>query len=512
MRKKGIWLDSHTFTEFPGNSSGSLSKEIATRGTSVDYFSMAMMYLPNPDPVLRKTGKQITVYNELLSDPHLGGCVSSRKAGVKSLNWSVDRGLARTKQAKLVEDCFNALDMDRIFSEVLNAPLYGYQPLEVMWEKTPSGWWLPKDVVGKPQHWFNFGPDNALQYRSIDNIMGAPVPPRKFLLARYEATYANPYGTAELGRVFWPITFKRGGMKFWVTFAEKYGMPFILGKLPRGREEKEYQELADQLEAMVQDAVAVVPDDATVTVGGDGNKGATPSSGDIYEKLLDFCKAEVSIAILGQNLTTEVKSGGSFAASKSHMAVRSDIVNSDRKLTERVFNDLIGWIFELNFGEGDRPVFTMFEDQDVDISLAMRDKVLTDTGVKFTPAYYKRTYGLGDDEFKVTATAAAPSSGLASDLNPGAQFSEGATHTYPDQAAIDAVSQGIDPASLQAEMQGVLRPVIDLINAGNSKEEVLKRLAAAYPEMNADDLVKTAQTRDLRHGTHGPGQCQQAMR
>lgn len=34
---------------------------------------------------------------------------------------------------------------------------------------------------------------------------------------------------------FWPVAFKKGGMKFWLRFAEKFGSPWVIGKHPRGR-------------------------------------------------------------------------------------------------------------------------------------------------------------------------------------------------------------------------------------------------------------------------------------
>ncbi len=153
------------------------------------------------------------------------------------------------------------------------------------------------------------------------------MPDKKFLLVQHEATYKNPYGVPSLSRCFCPVTFKCGGMKFWVIFSEKYWMPFLVGKHPRGAAQSETDKLADMLEAMVQDAVAVIPDDSSVEIKEAGGKGA---SADIYAKLLEFCKAEVSIAMLGQNLTTEV-SGGSYAAAESHMQVRKDIINANKK-------------------------------------------------------------------------------------------------------------------------------------------------------------------------------------
>ena len=161
-------------------------------------------------------------------------------------------------------------------------------------------------------------------------------------------------------------------MKFWVVFTEKYGMPHLIGKHPRGATKEETNTLADMLEDMVQDAIAVIPDDSSVEIQ-EANKS---SSAEIYEKLIDKMNAEISKAILGQTLTTEIGSTGSYAAANTHMAVRQDIVDSDKKLVESVINQLIQWIYEINYSREDVPKFELFEPEDVDLTLAQRDKEL----------------------------------------------------------------------------------------------------------------------------------------
>ncbi|MEW6115368.1 MAG: DUF935 family protein [Nitrospirota bacterium] len=485
MPKRGLWINPTTFMHFSEKQAGSLADlgvEVATRKRSIDFYSLGM-YLPNPDPVLKKMGKDIDVYNELLVDAHLGGCVTSRKSGVKSLEWEIDRGKSKSRTSKLITDVFKNLDIDRIIGEILNAPLFGYQPLEVMWEK--GSYWLPRDVVGKPQRWFVFSEENELRLRTKENcINGEKLPPKRFLLARHEATYENPYGFPLLSRCFWPVTFKKGGYKFWVTFIEKFGMPFIIGKLPRGLDRKEYDALADMLQNMVQDAIAVVPDDSSVEIGGGSGKGSGSGSGssDIYDRLISSCKTEISIAILGQNLTTEVK-GGSYAATQGHMQVRKDIRDADKKIVENVFNTLIGWIFELNFGSGERPVFSLYEEEDVDKTLAERDKTLSDTGqVKFTKQYFMREYGFEEGDIEVVSPEAR---------KPGsteAEFAERSTELFPDQQAIDDLIESISPEELQKQVEGVLKPVIDLINEGSSPEEIMEKLTEAYPNMDTSAI------------------------
>lgn len=456
----------------------SLSDEIATRKKAIDFYYLAR-YLPNPDPILKKQGKDITVYEELLTDARVSGCAGSRKAGVLSLEWDIDRGKAKSRQAKLIIDVFkNQLDIYQIISEAIEAVFFGYSVLEVTWEKAGS-YILPSRIQAKPQNWFLFDTEGSLRFRSKENpIDGEPVPEYKFIIVQHNATYKNPYGEAVLSKCFWPITFKRGGIKFWVIFAEKYGMPYMVGKHPRGTSKEETEKLADLLEQMVQDAVAVIPDDSSVEIMEAGGKS---SSSQIYRDLIDYCNSEIAIAILGQNLSTEVKEG-SYAAAQSHMYVRKDLIDTDKKMIEKTFNALIKWIYKLNFADGDMPQFTMYEEEDVDKDLAERDEKLTNSmqksGLRLSKRYYQKAYGLEDEDIEADT-----------DENVPAEFAEKSS-PFPDQQAVDEAVEALTPEELQKQMEGVLKPIIDLINQGDDYNSVMEKLIETFPDMNTDELEK----------------------
>jgi phage gp29-like protein len=474
--KKGIWVSQTEYLRF-GESDRPLSQEIATRNRSIDFTSLGM-YLPNPDPVLKKLGKDVAVYKELLGDAHLGGCVTSRKAGTKSREWAVDRNKSRSKPAKVIEAAFRNLDIDRIVGEMLDAPLFGYRVMEVLWESS-GGYLLPRDVVGKPPQWFVFDEEARLRFRTKqDYIRGEAVPDRKFLVVSHEADYENPYGFPALSRCFWPVTFKKGGIKFWVIFSEKYGMPYLVGKHPRGATTGEINKLLDMLENMVQDAIAVVPEDAEVDIKEAGGKAA---SADIYEKLLSYCKGEISIALLGQNLTTEVK-GGSFAATTGHMEVRQDVVDGDRRLVEGAFNHLISWIYEMNFAGGERPVFSLYEEEDVDAALADRDSKLMSGGqVRFTKKYFQKAYGFDEEDIEIVPPA------------PPQPFMPAFAESAGDAATADLVraQEAVDGSApeggdLAAQSEKLLAPVIEMLQKGRFEniEQAMGSLAEIFPKMD----------------------------
>jgi phage gp29-like protein len=102
--------------------------------------------------------------------------------------------------------------------------------VEILWASGDSSLRIA-DLIGKPVRWFGFDTDNHPRFRSAGNPwLGEELPFGKFVFARHFPTYDNPYGLRLLSRCFWPAAFKKGGIKFWVTLAEKYGMPFMLGK------------------------------------------------------------------------------------------------------------------------------------------------------------------------------------------------------------------------------------------------------------------------------------------
>ena len=443
MRKRQKMKVANNVTASFAEPKRSMTEEIATRKTAYDFFGLNM-FLPNPDPILKKQGQNITVYRDMLIDDRVGGNLGRRKAGVLQLQWDLDHGrgaVARTRQNKIIhatiEGLLNGLDINRIITEILDAVTYGYQPMEMLWNKTTSGLILPRDIVGKPAEWFLFDTDNALRFKSRkEPLYGEVPPPNSFLCPTSGASYANPYGQALMSRCFWPVTFKKGGWRFWITFAEKYGQPFAIGKIRRGANSAEMNDLADKLQAMVQDAIAVIYDDSSVELLSDDSKGA---SSDLFRGIIAEANSAISTVILGHAGAGESvsgKLGGEAAATEA----AKDIIDADRRIVNAAFNHLIAIINSLNWQAApeDLPQFGLWEDEDVDTKQAERDDKLTGplaaSGLAFTADYYKRTYNLEDSDLVVKEAPIKPT-GPVSFADPvGPEFT-------PDQQSLENMAE-----------------------------------------------------------------------
>jgi phage gp29-like protein len=375
-----------------------ISEQIATRQNSSDFMTSLMGTLPNPDPILKKLNKTIEVYEDLMYDSRVKATTESRKSAVLSMEWEI---VGKNPEAELLfyTDLFNKWTMEDKVSEMLDAALFGYKPFEIIWG-IENGKVIPFDFIGKPPRWFGYDQENNLRFYSESHpFEGEPVSMDNFIVVRKNPTYDNPHGKAALSPCFWPVIFRKNGFKFWTIFVEKFGMPFLLAKAPEGAKETEIEAVADMLEDMVQDAIAVTPKGYEVEIA---EAAQGKGSGDsIHKVYIEKSDTEIAMAILGTNLTTEV-SGGSLAASQSHMEVRKDIIESDRRLVEGGFNELIKKTHTMNF-TSEPPKIRFFAEEDIDKTLAERDKLILDGNpeFKFTPEYYQKKYNLEDTDFEI---------------------------------------------------------------------------------------------------------------
>nr|DAK30754.1 MAG TPA: portal [Caudoviricetes sp.] len=445
-----------------------LIRVIASRANAIDYWSF-MHYLPNPDPVLKKMGKDISAYREILSDSHVGGCVRRRKAAIKGLEWRITP-TGNEKTDEILTALFDRLPMSHIISQILDATLFGYQALEVMWE-SENGLLLPTAIVGKPQEWFVFDEENQLMLRTKDNSNGALVPEKKFLLATQQADFLNPYGRADLAMCFWAATFKKGGFKFWLEFMEKYGSPWLVGKHPRQAQIHEIDELLDSMEKMLGTAVAAIPEDSSIDLKESASKGA---SSQVFDDFLRYCKSEIAIALLGQNQTTEAEANR--ASASAGLEVTRDIRNDDASLVEGVFNQLLSWICELNFSVDTLPTFELFEQESIDKLQAERDKILTEIGVSFTEQYIHRTYDF--EEGDIVMQEISPNPSLQKKGTDKVDFAE----PIP-KSVIETIGEQLEVEG-EVVVETWLHDIRDRLGQAESLEDFRNQLDSLIPELS----------------------------
>lgn len=361
--------------------------------------------LPNPEPVLRAMGQPITVYRNLLADPLVMGLRRRRISAVLAMQSGFHPdGCTRTPPAVL--DACKAMlsthNIPNLVRDWMDGAFFGYRVSEVMWEANKAGV-MPVQVIAKPCEWFAFEPVNSeLRFKPLASVAGVAVPDRKFIVVGRLRTWDNPYGEPDLAACFWPVTFKRAGLKFWMTFTEKYGMPWAVGKLPREAPKTEVDDLADKLDSMVRDAIAVVPEDSSVefmNIKGDFNA-------DLFERLVMFCRSEISIALLGNNQSVEAETN--LASAQAAHKVEAYLRDDDAQMVADGFNQLIRMFCEVNYPNTVPPVFGFWEQEEIDEQRIARDELLVQAGAVFTDEYWMRTYNLQPGDIAAAAAQVSP--------------------------------------------------------------------------------------------------------
>lgn len=442
---------------------------IASRANSVDSFS-AMQYLPNPDPILKKMGKDIAAYREILVDATVGSAVKRRKSAIKGLDWRIVEDTP-SREGEILEVFFNRIDLNQLLNELLDACLFGYSPLEIMWT-AQDGLYLPERIIGKPPEWFTFNDENELRFRTKkEPTKGEALPENKFLLAVQNGSYINPYGMGDLALCFWPAVFKRGGLKYWFQFTEKYGAPWVVGKHPRSTTSDEIDLLLDALEALVGNSVGAIPNDSSVEIMTNSGSG---KSGEAYENLLRFCRSEISIALLGQNQTTE--SDTNHASASAGLQVADNIRDDDAEMVMSVINtQLIPFIYEYNFNEKNLARFELYEQESIDKLQAERDELLSKSGARFTNQYWQRTYGLEEGDL-MEVTEPMPQTNTLS-------FAENVEELEPEivlENAVKLLPNPIDTWRVQ---------IFDFFKTGGAVV-ARDRIAELMPKLNDDEIVE----------------------
>ncbi|MHB9292673.1 hypothetical protein Holit_01775 [Hollandina sp. SP2] len=376
----------------------------ATRQRANDFLRL-MRTLSDPDPILRKMGRGITALQELLTDSHLESVWSVRCSAASGAQWFCSAGGEGAKEkeaAQVFAEQLGSLDIPRIIEEMMDAVAYGYSPLEVIWVPD-NGRWGIGDIVGKPPQWFEFDQENRLVFRT--GVIGTEMlPENRFLIARHRPSYANPYGVKVFSKCYWPVTFKKNGFRWWTVFVEKYGGAFMYGKYPSNAGEQYKAELLSALERMIADAVAIAPSESEITIDSLANKGSVST---VHKEYIEASNKEISKAVLGQTLTTDIGSAGSYAAAQAHNLVRQDLAAADRRRISTCFNRLAAvWTF-YNYGADVLPPsFEFIKDEDLQKDRVERDVKLYTIGWRPKKTYIQREYEIPEEDFDIVESAA----------------------------------------------------------------------------------------------------------
>jgi phage gp29-like protein len=358
--------------------------------------------LLNQDDTLlqRGGGKGLRIYDELERDAHAFAVLDKRKKAVTARPWDVAAGgdgPLDQEAADIVKTVLGQIQYNRICREQLDATLKGYAVGEVMWGLRGSLMGIT-DVIAREQRRFVFDVEGQPRLLTPqDMLKGIELPDKKFVVHRHGAKDGSPYGLGIGSRLFWPVYFKRKDISFWMIFLDKFGSPTPVGKYPAGTLPQDQQLLMNAVQAIAQESGIIIPEGMVIELLEAQRSGDQGS----YERLARYMDEQISEAVLGETLTTNVSSGGggNRALGEVHKEVSDQLTKDDSDMLCDTHNEtLVKWIVEYNMPGAavNLPKVQRDFGEPEDLQKrASRDLTLRQMGADFTDVYIRETYGDG---------------------------------------------------------------------------------------------------------------------
>jgi len=432
-------------------------------------------------------------------DTHLSAELLKRKNAVNSLNFGIApygegsklKEKPDKKDEKVADFCrdvlFSMPDFEDSLFDLLDAIGKGFAASEILWDVDGSNTVIT-GLKWIHQKRLTFVKDFSPRIITDQNLFGEEIPPFKVVYHRHKARSGYDTRAGMLRVCAWMYLFKNYSIKDWVAFCEVFGMPLRLGKYHPGASTDDKDALVTAIQALGADAAGIISDSTEIEFV-EAMKGSTKEN--VYKALADFCNREISKAIVGATLTTDVGEKGSYAASKTHNEVRLDLVKSDswslaNTLRMQVLRPLVGF----NFG-WDAPVpwfqFHLQEPEDLK-TLSEVYKNLVEFGQPVSAEHVRDRFGIPmPEEGETLLQVRGPEQPAAPASLKMIMKSAKRDENRFSQEDVDNLSRDGAIAANRA-VSALLKPVLDMIEGAESLEEIGEKIYTLYPMLDGKEF------------------------
>lgn len=372
--------------------------EIATtrdgRDITRGYVSPFEQLAPQDSVLLARGAGNYQIYREVLRDDQVKSTLAQRFGAVVSKPCEVEPGGKRAidkAAADSLKEQLNNCGWDAATSKMLYGVYYGYGVAEMMWGR--EGRYVTIDKI-KVRDRRRFAFDGAMQLRMLTMSHPSPgelLPERKFWNFCTGADHDDePYGLGLAHWLYWPVFFKRNGIKFWMIFLEKFGTPTTKGTYPGGASADERRRLLDALQAISTDAGVIVPEGMGIELIEAARSGTAD-----YTALYDRMDKAISKVVAGHSGSAD-STPGKLGGEDNARDVRQDIIKADADLICESFNTgPARWLTEWNFPGAALPrVFRQIDEGEDLKELSEVHKNLDAMGFEpESPEFINETYG-----------------------------------------------------------------------------------------------------------------------
>lgn len=291
----------------------------------------------------------------LAKDAHLQAVSNTRQQALTALPWEVvpcpqaeDQGAATEAAAYVSERLLALASWEDTLNHLATATGPNVAVTELIWEDAELA-----DTVDVPGHrlmgdMFN-GPGLFIEIdETTEDVL---ITPGKFVKFHPRANAGFPFRMTRTHATVVPYLMIHFSRTDWLSFSEIYGMPWRWATFADGSMPDSRNEVLEMLQNMGTDAAAGFDEGVTI------NTLQAQGTGETYQNQLAWAEKKLSILWLGQTLTTDSGTHGSYAAARVHENVRADLLLGDlrgeaRMVRGQVFRPMV----ELKFPTRDMPL------------------------------------------------------------------------------------------------------------------------------------------------------------
>ncbi len=442
-----------------------------TRG----YVSPLQLLQPTDTVLMGRGGGDLRLYQELLRDDQVKSTWASRQLAVVSASWEVQPGgtsAADQAAADFMSEQLANIQFDQVTAKMHFGVFYGFAVGECLWGRDGRHV-VMTDIKVRNRRRFRFDGASRLRLLTSERPDGELVPDRKFWAFATGADHDDdPYGLGLGHWLYWPVFFKRNGLRLWLVFLDKFGQPTAKGTYPPSSTEQQKQRLLQALQAIHSDSGISVPEGMQIELI-EAARSGTADYVQLYDRM-DRAIAKVILGHTGSSESTAGRLGGEDMAGD----VRDDITKADADVLCASFNQgPVRWLTEWNFPGARPPQVWRKMEQPEDLSkVAERDERIARLGYRPTLKYIQETYG---DGWEVDDRPPAP----AQPGPFGFAESDDSARVRPD-AMTDQLERNVE-----AGMVALMEPVRRLVQTAGSLQEIRDGLFALFPDMPTDQLA-----------------------
>lgn len=362
--------------------------------------------LQNPDVVLTKDNKTITALYELMYDARIQSCISKRTNALKAYDIDIQAsGVTKNKLNALKSYINDTIDVDDLIDNDADTYCLGFKTYEIMM-KYINDYQCP---ILKPRlpDTMGFDQDDNLLFLSQKNPNGEIMPAYKFIVKRIKPADDQPYGESSLSRCYWYYVFKRIALRYWAQGTEEYAKPRPFAEYPLGWSTAEVTAFGDKIMDFAKRGLILVPEGTGLRY----DSLQQLFQPDFFFDLITYCDDQISEVFLGQSLTMNNASTGTYGGRKVGETAELLFIMSDQKRVENILTTLANLFMMWNFGKEGTVKIKLRNQNDFKTDRAERDGILKNSlGVNFSKDYIAEQYGLDPAQFEMTDEKKEPES------------------------------------------------------------------------------------------------------